>query len=82
MGPGWSKHRRKKHEALQELIISGKVYRNVGYWRRTDFAARPECLPTAQGALTYCEPEIVWVLGDDAYLEAFPYDCREALGDR
>ena len=75
-GPGWESHRGEKEQSHRKLVLSGKVYRNSGYWRRTDFASHPELTATAHGAITYCEPDIVWTQGDDSCIAAFPYDCR------
>ena len=76
-GPGWASHRSKKLKIVEDWVISGKVYRNLGYWRRNDFLSHPEYAATSHGAVTYCEPDIVWIAGDDPCLEAFPYDCRD-----
>ena len=66
----------EKHPFIRDLVMTGRTYRNVGYWRRTDFLAHPEATPSSHGSITYCEPDIVWVSGDDPLLRAFPYDCR------
>jgi len=75
-GPGF-KHQAKRLEGfIERCVKKGATYRNIGYWRRNDFFTHPEKAATYHGSLVYCEPDIVWIQGDEPLLEAFPYDCR------
>lgn len=77
-GPGWARHVAHLESFRASCVVTGKTYRNVGYWRRNDFLSHPELTASTHGAVTYCEPDIVWLRGGDPVLKAFPYDCRDA----
>jgi len=77
-GPGWARHRKRLGGFRDVCVRSGATYRNLGYWRRHDFFSHPEEAASVHGAVSYCEPDIVWLQGDDQRLAAFPYDCRTA----
>jgi hypothetical protein len=70
------RHASRLGDCIDTWVKTGLTYRNVGYWRRTDFFSHPEATPSAHGSVTYCEPDLVWIDGSDPLIEAFPFDCR------
>lgn len=74
-GPG-VKSQGQLRSFFEGSVLTGKCYRNLGYWRRNDFFSRPEQAPGSHGTICYCEPDIVWTHGSDDRLPAFPHDCR------
>jgi hypothetical protein len=75
-GPSARYHTGRLKDFLHESVAPAATYRNVGYWRRSDFFSHPGLAAAEHGNIPYCEPDIVWIKGDDPALEAFPYDCR------
>ena len=76
LGRSAPRHAKRLRAFSEECVKTGLTYRNVGYWRRTDFFSHPDAAPSFHGSVTYCEPDLVWIKGDDPLIKAFPYDCR------
>ncbi len=77
LGPGWKHNAPQLRKFIKTCVLNGSTYRNIAYWRRNDFFSHPDQTPPSHGSITYCEPDLVWVFGDDPYIPAFPFDCRK-----
>jgi hypothetical protein len=75
-GSGWETQRTRFQQIVENDYLSGAVYRLWGVWQRHNWVERPDLVPPAHGAVTYCETDIIWCADDEATsaeLAMFPH---------
>ena len=78
MGEGMPKGPPLLLEIFKDYFVSGKSFRLTGLWSRNDYVSHPAAAPPSHGAVSYCEPEIVWYNPPGMDLAPmFPYRVRD-----